>query len=138
VAQHLLEAFRPSAPRVPSQEARDLTLGQLRVLLMIRAGGPLSIGRIARSFGIGLAAASGLAERVEKHGLIERRHRTDDRRVVECHLTPAGRRLLASLAGMQQRAVRRSLEVLTDEELRDLDRLLAAIITRRGSTEGSR
>jgi len=34
--------------------------------------------------GSGAATASGIVERVERHGLVARQHRLDDRRVVEC------------------------------------------------------
>lgn len=135
VAQRLLEAFRPNPPRLTSRHTRDLTLGQLRILFMIRADGPLSIGGIAEMFGVGQAAASGFAERIEKHGLVERQHRTDDRRVVECHLTAAGERLLDDLAGIQVGALQRALDTLSHEELNELDRLLTAIVARRGGKE---
>lgn len=102
---------------------------------MIRADGPLSIGGIAEMFGVGQAAASGFAERIEKHGLVERQHRTDDRRVVECHLTAAGERLLDDLAGIQVGALQRALDTLSHEELNELDRLLTAIVARRGGKE---
>ena len=97
---------------------------------MVHGQGPQSIGRIADVFGIGAAAASGYIERIERHGLIERRHRTDDRRVVECHLTPSGRRLLDTLAGMRLDAVRRTLDVLTPDELAQFDQLLTVILER--------
>jgi len=38
-----------------------VTLGQLKTLFMLRGEGPVSIGRIAETFGIGAAAASGYA-----------------------------------------------------------------------------
>jgi len=142
VANHLFDAFRPhhGGPR-PGRPAswpdRDITLGQLRTLFTIRSDGPLSIGRIAESFGIGAAAASGYVERIERHGLVERRHRTDDRRIVECHLTGSGRRLLDDLAGVQMDALRRALRKLTPEERLEFDRLLTIIAARSEAGRGS-
>lgn len=128
VAERLLGAFPPQELRSNSWPAgRDITIGQLKTLFTLRRHGPLSIGRVAEMFGIGAAAASGYIERIERHGLIERKHRTDDRRVVECHLTAGGRRLLETLAGMRMEAVRRRLDVLTPQELADFDRLLRLI-----------
>lgn len=130
VAAHLFAAFRPRSDMPSGWPARDVTLGQLRTLFMIRSEGPVSIGRIADSFAIGAPAASGYVERIERHGLIERRHRTDDRRMVDCHLTDAGRQLLDELAGVKSDAVRSALAALTPEERAELDRLLLAIASR--------
>jgi DNA-binding MarR family transcriptional regulator len=132
VAEHLLGAFQPQEWKSKGWPAgRDITIGQLRTLFTLRRQGPLSIGRVAEMFGIGAAAASGYIERIERHGLVERKHRTDDRRVVECHLTATGRRLLETLAGMRLEAVRQRLDVLTPQELADFDRLLTLISSRK-------
>lgn len=132
VADHLFATFRPHQPdRRPSDwPARDITLGQLKTLFMLRAQGPLAIGRIAETFGIGAAAASGYVERIERHGLVERRHRTDDRRIVDCHLTESGSALLEELAGLRSDALRSALAVLSADELAEFDRLLTVIASR--------
>jgi DNA-binding MarR family transcriptional regulator len=130
VVDHLWAAFRPQEGQPSDWPARDLTFGQLKTLFMLRRDGPLSIGRVAEAFGIGAAAASGYVERIERHGLIERRHRTDDRRVVECHLTESGGKLLDDMAGGRAEAMRRALSVLTPEELADFDRLITIIAAR--------
>jgi DNA-binding MarR family transcriptional regulator len=133
VVHHLFEAFRPQErheSKPADWPARDVTLGQLKTLFMLRGQGPLSIGHIAEAFGIGAAAASGYIERIERHGLLERRHRTDDRRVVECHLTESGAQLLEQLAGMRIDAMRQALGVLTPEELAEFDRLITMIASR--------
>lgn len=97
---------------------------------MLKAQGPLAIGRLAETFGIGAAAASGYVERIERHGLLERRHRTDDRRIVDCHLTDAGNALLEELAGLQVNALRQALSVLSADELAAFDHLLTVIAER--------
>ena len=136
VAQRLMLAFRPAHDKSPDAwPARDITVGQLKTLFMLRTDGPQAIGRIAEILGIGAAAASGYVERIERHGLLERRHRTDDRRVVECHLTSTGSALLEDLAGLQMVALRRALSVLTPEELADFDRIVAAIATRTANPD---
>jgi DNA-binding MarR family transcriptional regulator len=135
VTNHLVAAFRPRHEGPSNWPARDITLGQLKTLFMLRSEGAVSIGHLAESFGIGAAAASGYVERIERHGLVERRHRTDDRRIVECHLTASGRKLLDELAGVRIEALRRSLSVLTIEERTELDRLLLVIASRTRMAE---
>jgi DNA-binding MarR family transcriptional regulator len=105
---------------------------------MIRREGPLSISRVAESVGVGAAAASGFVERIERHGLVERHHRTDDRRIVDCHLTEAGERLLDELAGVQTEALRRALSVLTPAERLEFDQLLRAIAARSPQVDQGR
>jgi MarR family transcriptional regulator, organic hydroperoxide resistance regulator len=117
-------------PAIPSWVAHELTFGQLRLLLLLHAGGPLTMSQVAERLSIGLPAASGVVERIERHGLMERRHRIDDRRIVECALTDEGRRLVDDLLGLRSEAVRRLLRVLSSAELAQLEQILQAVIDR--------
>jgi DNA-binding MarR family transcriptional regulator len=115
---------------VPGWAAQELTFGQMRLLFLLSKHGPSPMSHIAEWLGVGLPTASGTVERVERHGLVERRHRVDDRRVVECQLTVAGRELLEEIAGMQRDVLRRTLGVLTGDELRELVRLISIVAER--------
>ncbi len=115
------------APPVP---ARDLTLGQIRLLFLLRQDGALPMGRIAEVFQLSSTASTGFVERIERHGLVVRRHRSDDRRVVECELTDEGRLFLDGLSGVRLDAIRRALSVLEPAELAEFQRLLRLIRTR--------
>jgi DNA-binding MarR family transcriptional regulator len=115
---------------VPDWAAQELTFGQMRLLFLLSKHGPSPMSHIAEWLGVGLPTASGTVERVERHGLVERRHRVDDRRVVECRLTVAGRELLEEIAGMQRDVLRRTLGVLTGDELRELARLISIVAER--------
>ena len=117
-------------PGPPAWANNDLTFGQLRLLFILGHAGPISIGQLAERLGVTAATASELIDRVERRGLVSRRHRADDRRIVECLISDEGSRLLAQITGARQQAARRLLSVLTDEELADLDRLLATIAER--------
>ena len=94
------------APDVPPSPARDLTLGQMRLLFLLRREGPQPMGRIADVFDLSSTASTGFVARVERHGLVERRHRSDDRRIVECALTADGERFLEELSGVRLEAIR--------------------------------
>lgn len=119
---------------VPDWAATELTLGQLRLLFRLSKEGPTSMSGVAEWMGTGLPAATGTIERLERHDLVERRHRTDDRRIVEAHLTDRGRELVVDILGIRLEAIRQVLGVLQPDEVRDLDRLLCLIIER---TEGT-
>jgi len=118
---------------VPEWAAQELTFGQVRLLFLLSKHGPSPMSRIAEWLGVGLPAASGTVERVERHGLVERRHRVDDRRVVECQLTAAGQELLDEIAGMHRHVLRQTLCVLTGDELSELARLMSIVLERTRS-----
>ena len=128
VATDLLGIFRGipnQAPRVP---ARDLTMGQLRLLFLLRREGPQPMGRLAEVLDLSATASTGFVARIERHGLVARRHRSDDRRIVECELTDAGVRFLQELSGDRIDTVRIALSALDATELTEFHRLLRRIL----------
>ena len=123
----LLAVFHGMPRQVPPAPARDVTLGQLRLLFLIRRDGPQPMGRICEVFDLTPAAATGFVDRIERHGLVERRHRSDDRRVVETTLTENGRHFLESLSGIRIDTIRRAISALQRSDLAEFDRLLGII-----------
>ena len=143
VASHLeqLARFHRRPERSPRWLEHELTFSQLRLLFLLREQGPVSMTRLAETLGVTVATASGVVDRVEKRGHVTRRHRVDDRRVVECALTEGGERLLRDMAGARLEAIRQTLGVLTADELAEFDRLLRVIAERlavRVGPSGSR
>jgi len=112
---------------VPAWIGQELTFAQVRLVFLLDRGGPSPVSRVAEWFGVGLPAASGIVDRVERHGLVARQHRLDDRRVVECSLTDKGRQLIDEINGLQRRKIQQLLSVLTDDELDDLARLITTV-----------
>jgi DNA-binding MarR family transcriptional regulator len=115
---------------VPEWVAQEITLSQIRLLFLLSKNGPAPMSRIAEWLGVGLPTASGTVERVERHGLVAREHRLDDRRVVECGLTDAGRRLIDEISGARLEMMRRVLSVLDDEELAQMASLVTIMVER--------
>lgn len=133
IAEAMLGAFHVTAPDAPPLPARDLTLGQMRLLFLLLREGPQPMGRVAEVFDLSSTASSGFVARVERHGLVERRHRSDDRRVVECALTDSGTRFLQGISGMRLDLTRQRLAVLEPHELAEFGRLLQVIRDRSTS-----
>lgn len=117
-------------PEIPGWVAQELSFGQMRLLYLLSRHGPSPMSRIAEWLGVGLPAASGVVDRIERHGLVERRHRTDDRRVVECQLTEAGKTLIVEIEGMKTVVFRGMLGVLNEDELGQLSLLMTLIVER--------
>src|SRR6266571_2185678 len=81
----------------------DLTIAQLRTLLVLAEEGPLVIGQIAQRLGIGLSTGGHLVDRLVQAGLAERKEDSGDRRRTLARLTPKGEDLHARLlSGVQQ------------------------------------
>ena len=131
-ATDLLGIFHGVPRQVAPVPARDMTLGQLRLLFLLQREGAQPMGRIAEIFDLSATASTGFVERVERHGLVERRHRSDDRRVVECTLTAAGGRFLGGLSGMRLDLIRDALSVLDPDDLAEFQRLVRVIRERQG------
>lgn len=108
----------------------DLTLGQLRFLHVLNRAGSLSIGSVAEQLGVTLTTASQFVNRLERHGYVERVHRDDDRRVVECRLTDRGGEVTAAMRGMQREVLGALLGNLKPRELRVLERLYRLMLQR--------
>ena len=80
----------------------DLTLPQLRTLLILAEEGPLVIGQIAQRLGIGLSTGGHLVDRLVQAGLAERTEDSEDRRRTLARLTPKGEELHARLLNRVQ------------------------------------
>jgi DNA-binding MarR family transcriptional regulator len=126
----LSSMMEKDAHDVPDWVAQELTLSQMRLLFLLANHGPAPMSRVAEWLGVALPTASGAVDRVERHGLVSREHRLDDRRVVECGLTDEGRRLIDEMSGMRIRMMNKVLGVLTDDELADMARLTGIMAER--------
>ncbi|HVQ23467.1 MAG TPA: MarR family winged helix-turn-helix transcriptional regulator [Candidatus Saccharimonadia bacterium] len=131
----MLQAGEATRPLVdpPAWMDLDLTFGQLRLVYLLSQQGPQSIGHIAERFGLTMTAASQFADRIERQGLAERHHRSDDRRVVELRLTEPGSALVAGMLGMQRDVLRDLFSVFTSAELEQLERLVRTMVERHGA-----
>jgi DNA-binding MarR family transcriptional regulator len=115
----------------------ELTLGQLRFIHVLAEERSLSISHVASHLGVTLTTASQFVDRLERPGYVERVHRMDDRRVVECRLTSRGRELIAAMRGMQRDGLAQLLRLLEPDELRDMERLFRVIGQRLSATSRS-
>ena len=127
VAAELHAALGGMTRQIPPSPVRDLTLGQIRLLILLRHGGPHPMGRIAEVFDLSSTASTGFVERIERHGLVVRRHRSDDRRIVECALTETGRKFVDELSGIRLDVTRQALSALAPDDLAEFGRLLRIV-----------
>ncbi len=95
----------------------DLTIAQLRTLLILAEEGPLVIGQIAQRMSIGLSTGGHLVDRLVQAGLADRTEDTEDRRRTLARLTSKGEDLYARLLNpsLQMQSL---IQKLDDEDLK--------------------
>ena len=97
--------------------AGSLSIIHLHVLTILEASGPLSMGKVAEALDVSIASATGIVDRMEQRGLVERQHQAGDRRIILVKPTPAGLAVFSELDVQRRTSITRILERLTDDEL---------------------
>jgi len=105
----------------------SLSLIHLNVLMMLRFNGPQTMSRLAETLDVSVASATGIIDRMEHKGVIERRRNDEDRRVVEVHVTDEGRAVFSQIQAERQSRMTQMLSVVPEEDLAALLRGLRAI-----------
>jgi DNA-binding MarR family transcriptional regulator len=95
----------------------SISLIHLNVLAMLEGHGPLAMSRLAELLDISVASMTGVIDRMEKRGLVERRHDTEDRRVVLVHPAAGGAQLFTDIDVRRRAGLAKLLEHLSDDEL---------------------
>lgn len=98
----------------------QFSLIHLNVLTMLEADGPQSMSRLADALDVSVASMTGIVDRMEKRGLVERRHEEKDRRVVLVYPAPAGLDVFREIDERRRHGLGRLLEQLTETELEGL------------------
>jgi DNA-binding MarR family transcriptional regulator len=97
--------------------AGSLSIIHLHVLTVLEASGPLSMGKVAEALDVSIASATGIVDRMEQRGLVERQAQPGDRRMVIVQPTSAGLAVFSDLDAQRRTTITRILQRLTDEEL---------------------
>ena len=124
--------------------AGTFSLIHLNVLTLLEAdGGPLSMSRLAEALDVSVASMTGIVDRMEKRGLVERRRDVEDRRVVLVQPAEGARKVFGDIDGRRREGLAKLLARLSDDDLAGLLRghraLRAArhamVADRSGATE---
>ncbi|MEU4572724.1 MarR family winged helix-turn-helix transcriptional regulator [Nonomuraea sp. ATR24] len=99
----------------------NLTMRQLKVIMLVAVNGSATGQDLAHHLGVALATVTGLVDRLVAHGLVSRHEDPHDRRVRRVELTEAGAKLVEEINNVGLRQYRRIMEHLDTETLRCLD-----------------
>ena len=98
----------------------SVSLVHLNVLALLEASGPMPMGRLAEQLDISVASITGVIDRMEARGLVERRRNTEDRRVILVHPGKGGRKLFDEIGKRRRLGLATLLSKLSDEQLQGL------------------
>lgn len=122
----LLRALGPDDPWL----LLELTMPQLKVLLLLSAQGPSRVGALARALRVTLPTVTGVLDRLVEHGLVRRDDDPLDRRLVISRLTDRGQDVVDRLQEASRARLTRVFESLESDDLfahvTSLERVLAA------------
>jgi DNA-binding MarR family transcriptional regulator len=94
-----------------------VSTAHFHLLAMLDRHGEMAMSRVAEALDVSLSNASGLIDRLEERGLVERLRVPDDRRVVLVRLTDAGKQTLKDAEVLKDEMVGRVLSRLTRVQL---------------------
>ena len=113
--------------------AHELSLIQVRLLGILRDREP-GMNELARYLELEKSSLSGLVDRAEARGFVERVPSADDRRAATVRLTPLGRQLARTVADKVRKEVAALLAVLPEKDRAKLTSLVARIVSQPGQT----
>jgi DNA-binding MarR family transcriptional regulator len=118
---------RERGPAFKNWHRNALSLVHLNVITALEAEGAMSMRRLAEALDVADASATGIVDRMEKRGLVGRRHDTGDRRVVLVDLTDDGRAVFSRMIEHRRAGLIRILGELADDEVAALLKGMRAV-----------
>lgn len=91
---------------------RSVSKMTLYVLMLLEHDGALPMSRLAALADVSLSNLTGIVDRMEQHGLVERVRDDRDRRLVLVRSTEKGTGLCAEMEGLRREQLRRLVEEL--------------------------
>lgn len=112
-----------------------ISMAQLHILCTLQRTGEMPMSRLAEVLNVSLSNATGLIDRIEERGFVERTRVPEDRRVVLIRVTEAGRRMLDDVDAVSDDLLRSVLDRIGPSRIAGVGRALAAL--RRGLEEST-
>lgn len=115
--------------RLTKQAAREvgLTGPQLTVIKLLDTFGDLSLSTLSERIRAQNSTVTGIIDRMEREGLVNRERSTADRRVVYIRLSTKGRELAKDIQVEPMEIFRAVLSTLSRDDTRDLMRILSKL-----------
>ena len=133
LVEHVLDlanrVFRELLPIIPKEVLQfDLTMPQLKVVLLLFLNGPMRMSDLASALSMSLATATGVVDRLVERDIVLRESEPKDRRVVLCRLSEKGQELTGVLWHSARDRARELLMAMTIPHLQFLNEALEALL----------
>ena len=124
--QELTDRFAESAEylnrqlhtgRLDEWEGLDMTIPQIRTLVLLERMGPLRMGNIAIYLDRALSATTTVMDRLVEKGLVDRVADPSDRRVVICQLSESGEQAIKRFWRIGRERLQIVVDLLDEEQL---------------------
>jgi DNA-binding MarR family transcriptional regulator len=115
LSEEIFQKIKLSVP--PEWLTSDMTVAQLRVLLLLHTEGQSRMSSIASTLGIAVSTATGIVDNLVKKELVTRGVDHEDRRVVICALSPQGQETINRIWALGQFQMEKLLRGLSPEQL---------------------
>ena len=103
--------------RAEMMGGQELTMQQVKALLLLESAGAMNMTRLAIMLDKSLSTTGSMIDRLVERNLVERRADPNDRRLVICDITERGRGLIGDTFSVGAERMRLVADMLTHEEL---------------------
>lgn len=104
---------------------QGISMTQLHLMNLLDQHGEMPMSRLAEMLDVSLSNGTGLIDRVEERGFVERIRVPSDRRMVMVRLTSAGREMLDEIETVREQILRRVLDKLDRAQLSGVAKAMA-------------
>ena len=123
MADQIMDELEPLLARQRQATAqvwldRSVSKSNLYILMLLDQFGPLAMSKLASLLDVSLPNLTGIVDRMEEHGLIERDRDDADRRVVRVQSTPKGQAVVQEMEDARTRHMREILCALSSRDRR--------------------
>lgn len=122
-------SFTIQAVLVRVATAHDLSVIQLRLLGVLRDREPGML-ELARHLNLDKSSVTGLIDRAERRGLVQRKTTPEDGRAIRVSMTAQGHEIAAEMAGQVQQEINNLVAVLSETERNQLTATVSRLIAK--------
>jgi DNA-binding MarR family transcriptional regulator len=121
--------FRKLLPTIPQEILTlDVTMPQLKIMLMLFIHGSMRMSDIASEMGVALPTATSFIDRLVDKSFVARESQPNDRRVVLCRLAEGGQKAIDLIWESGRANIGGLLEEIDTGELQMLDSVLQSVL----------
>ncbi len=104
-----------------------VSMAQLHIMFTLQRDGEMPMSRLAEVLNVSLSSATGLIDRIEERGFIERSRVPADRRIVLVRVTTAGEQMLREVDALSDDLLRSVLERIPASQLRGVGQTISLL-----------